>query len=507
MIKHAVGTAICLLCAAVSWGSDPPEAAPHPITVTIIWDASADGGRHWPDYHSICRQSGSSLKPGDRLEVISAHAGKPKLRVSQILKAGDSQELASIYSLLKDIRCPFLFNAHVEKAVAMATTRLNAARRTDGDRPAMMIILTTGDLNSREIRAIRNAGQQFSQWGWKLYVVGTSRSARGLLIAAHQGQFEWSALSNAAPSAWIDQLRPSAEEDESDEPIQVQEADPVPDQAPAPHRSTLPEGIGMPTGEPIEQAPPSKPISVEITIKNSDDRVPEPPAVEPEPQTPEVEPEPVQPPAKPQPQPERIEEPNMPVQSTRTASGRSLWHPMRPWLWLAIAATAGLAALVCLLIEDGRQATGWRTKATAGLKDAAKDDGTLVATLNGQTHHLGRYTQLRTINIGSGTRNTIRVCDKAVSDRHVQVYRKGSRLMVRNLGAKPITVNNLPLAPKDKKLLVLPAVLGLSETATLKLSLVKPKEKVSAGRSENHGQSDSQKAHQNLHQHPAGLNA
>jgi pSer/pThr/pTyr-binding forkhead associated (FHA) protein len=124
-------------------------------------------------------------------------------------------------------------------------------------------------------------------------------------------------------------------------------------------------------------------------------------------------------------------------------------------------------------------------------KTAPKDQGELVARINGQTHRLGKPHRLRTIHIGSGPRNTIRVCDKAVSDRHVQLYRRGSSLMIRNVGTKPITVNNLPLAPKAKRLLVLPAVIGLSETSTLHLSLLKLKETAPAGRRDAHEEADS----------------
>jgi hypothetical protein len=236
MIKHMVGTVICLLGAAVAWGSGPPNPPARPIAVTIIWDTSAASGPHWPDYHSICRQCGSSLLPGDRLEILSAHAGSPKLRVSQTIKTSDPQEFNGVYARLEEIRSPLLADAHVEKALAMAVTRLHASQKTASGRPTIVIILTQGALSSREIKALRQTGQRCSELGWKLYVTGTAQSTRELLIAANQGLLQWSLIGEANPGAWIQQVRAStvSNSDKSAPPAEAAPEPNRPQQIPLP---------------------------------------------------------------------------------------------------------------------------------------------------------------------------------------------------------------------------------------------------------------------------------
>ena len=80
----------------------PPQ--PEPITLTIILDTSWSNEHEMSDYRSLTRQMIASLRPGDYLEIITGHPGKPKLRFAQFIKSGNAREIGSIIALLKGIK-------------------------------------------------------------------------------------------------------------------------------------------------------------------------------------------------------------------------------------------------------------------------------------------------------------------------------------------------------------------------------------------------------------------
>ena len=98
-----------------------------------------------------------------------------------------------------------------------------------------------------------------------------------------------------------------------------------------------------------------------------------------------------------------------------------------------------------------------------------------MARLNGQTYSLGRADRINSIHIGSGPKNTIKIPDKSISDRHVQLYRKGNDFMLRNVGASDIAVNGIPVKPKVKHRLVVPSVIKFNDKTKLDLALFRPK--------------------------------
>jgi hypothetical protein len=191
-----------------------------------------------------------------------------------------------------------------------------------------------------------------------------------------------------------------------------------------------------------------------------------------------------------------VDEPNAPAQKEQPEKPKkSLWALTRDfiidkWLWLvAICVAIPLAVLGYLIAQDNRRARQRRARAKAGLKNNnTRTDGIVVAKVNGRTHHLGKLNQLPTIHIGSGVRNTIRIPDEGVSDRHIRLYRKGTDLMIQNIGAKPIAVNSLSLPPKAKQRLVLPAIVELTEKTKLHFSLLRPKDSAPAGKENKHEQ-------------------
>jgi len=160
----------------------------------------------------------------------------------------------------------------------------------------------------------------------------------------------------------------------------------------------------------------------------------------------------------------------------------------RYWLWPVLGGTLFLIVLGCILVQGNQRARQWTTKAKAGLKDNRVPTDPLVARLNGQIHHLGRIDHLPVIHVGSGPKNTIRIIDKGISARQLKLYRRGRDLMVQNIGTQAVTVNSLALKPRAKQHLVLPAVIQLTESMKMSLSLLRPKETTPTEGSQDHGQ-------------------
>jgi len=465
--------------------------------VGIVWDTSSSGGQYWPTYHSIVRQVCSTLASGDRVEIISAHAGTPKLRVSHCIRTGDSQELAGIYLLLENITCPLLADARLEKAVEMACKRISDPSAAGKDGPAMLIILTNGNLSSQEVKAIRQVAEQFSKPGRRLYVTGTRSTDRDLLISASQNILEWSLLDQVNAANWVRKLREAvaATETKGASSTHVIDASPVKDIRSATSSNTTIRSVPEPTD--IRTGTPERPISTKVLVEVSSgesrrsptDFTPVPPEREqpiasPATQSATQHPAPV---TKPTEEGKPLQK-NQPSPTPPSLWARSMRLLARYWLWPVLGGTLFLIVLGCILVQGNQRARQWTTKAKAGLKDNRVPTDPLVARLNGQIHHLGRIDHLPVIHVGSGPKNTIRIIDKGISARQLKLYRRGRDLMVQNIGTQAVTVNSLALKPRAKQHLVLPAVIQLTESMKMSLSLLRPKETTPTEGSQDHGQ-------------------
>jgi hypothetical protein len=108
---------ILLIVASSCLSAQSPAPKRKPVALTIILDTSWSCERDLANFASLSRKAISScLNPGDDLEIITAHLGKPKIRLSQTMKSGSPQEINSISTILRRIRSGFLSNASVSKA-------------------------------------------------------------------------------------------------------------------------------------------------------------------------------------------------------------------------------------------------------------------------------------------------------------------------------------------------------------------------------------------------------
>jgi len=137
-----------------------------------------------------------------------------------------------------------------------------------------------------------------------------------------------------------------------------------------------------------------------------------------------------------------------------------------------------------ILSKSLKNAKKWEEQADSHLKTTQhQNSGILIAKLNGQSYRLGPLDRFRTANIGSGTKNTIRIQDKSIFDRHIKIYRKANDLMLKNLARTSVTVNGTEVKSRCKRRLVVPSIIQLNDKTKLNLDVLMQKVKFSENRS------------------------
>ena len=415
---------------------EPPRSKP--IDLIIICDTSWSTERYQADFRSLSRQGISSLQPGDYLEVITAEAGKPRLRIAQSIKSGDSHEVQSINTVLKNISCPFLSDARLDDALEMAVKRLDGAGSQESGRESIIIVLTDGQLYNNEAKKICQLAAGLRKRNCKLYLTGTSATNKRIFIAASQGLFNWSLISQANPRVWIQELRKISATRKKEQPM-TEPALKDKDAETTKARFTFKGQIEGPISTfPSEDILPSEPVIKEQETQKETKR----------------------------PDPEIIQRLRLKL---KKILGKYFW-----WILSSIAALLSAFAVVWLVaIKNTKR---WKTKISSRLKtNKSQHPGVLIANLNGQTYRLGNPERINAIHIGRDEHNTIRTPDKSISNRHLRIYRKGTNLMLKNLGRTPVSINGSRVKPRGKHRLVLPSVIRLNEKTKLNLAILRPK--------------------------------
>jgi len=430
--------------------------------LTIVLDSAWSNEHEMSDYISLSRQGIASLKSGDYVEIIVAASGKPKIRAAQFIKSGDAREVKAITSQIGRVSCPILSDGSLYKSVDLALRRLAKTDKNNKFSHATVIVFTDGKVNDKDVRHLQQLSKEFKKKNWSLCVTGTYHTNKKLLVAAHQGNFKFSLISDANPVLWIKRNTVI-------------------------RRQALPQ-VSVPASSESDKktgkANPTTTIGVEISVSQGEEQPADiPPATVPEDkeQKPEeaaqlevqVEPEPPVPAgigdklAKEVPVTEDIAPSDITQKPVKKSN-------MLVWL-LPLIATAGL--IVVVLLSSLSKARKWKLKVNSRLNNSQqKNQGTLIAKLNGQqTYSLGRPDRINSIHIGSGSKNTIRIPDKSINDRHIAIYRKGNSLMLKNIGTSAVTVNGIQAKPKAKQKLVIPSSIEFNGKLKLKLELLRPK--------------------------------
>jgi len=500
-----------LMTVAVAATSDEPDR----IALTLVFDARWSCGNDLPELRTLARQGIGGLELGDCVEILTAHSSKPRIRLAQTTHRSTPSQVNTVNSVLSGIHVGFLSDAQMSRALAMALDRLESTCSKQDYQKAMVIVLSDGHLTNSDVASVLKLAAEFRQRSWPLYITGDRSTNRNLLIAANRGTINWSSIGDANPALWLKQARASllpefenkARQEKNTGPAEVFMKRPSP-LGQAPLRTIrrpptmLPErpATEITTGEPKpaqEGFTTRSRTELEVTFSGGSSPASATTPTEPSPQ----KEAPVAPsaPEEPNRASEVVEATKNDQEKTGPKPTQPIWGPAKRWLgrvcpWLLMGLCAlPIMAVGYIFARGSRKAEQLRKRLQRYLKTKkSSNDGMVVATINGQARHLGRLSRLRKIHIGSGIKNTIRIPDKGVSNRHLCLYQKAGKLMVQNLSGNPVTVGGLAMTPKVKRTVVLPSVIDLTDSVKLRLRMAQPNNGTADQRSENHGQNEQQ---------------
>jgi len=142
--------------------SDPPTSGP--IALTMIIDTRSSCGNDIRDLRTLCRQAVTCLRPGDYLEIVSAHEGRAKIRLAQAIKTGGTSEIRGITTIVNSIRTSFLSGSNLSNALELTMKRLDVTCSKKGFESAAIIVLTDGQISDSDSKQIaRRDGSSISQ--------------------------------------------------------------------------------------------------------------------------------------------------------------------------------------------------------------------------------------------------------------------------------------------------------------------------------------------------------
>jgi|GEM_PF-2419659 len=433
---------------AMAWLTYPGSADTLPeknVALCMIWDAGSSNRGTWQDLHALARQSISSLKPGDYLEVISADPWEAHIRISLTTFQPDQD----FSQQLQKIDCQLIGDTDVIKALELGIARMRNFVVAHPTIQPVFIVLSDGKLRDSEATSCAPLTESLGSLGWKLYFTGSKDTNRKLLVEAGQNKVHWSLLQKADCGCWIADARidettvqpakePSTPEsdDVTSEPIianPVIVLQPIIQQEPV-----KPEAEPIPAEpEPVDSNEPSPPVVIAS--------VPSEPN-----QAPEI----------------AVVEPNYPV----SESSESNW-----WIFPLCGGLIVLLGVLGAIMRIAQKSSkAWKDRIDKHMKALkTTDTATLLVRYKDRTWHLGQLRRLNKIYIGSGPKNTLRLFDKEIALQHALLYVKRGTLWLKNLSSKPIVINGYTLKSRHKTHLSLPSMINLSDTVMIKCELQK----------------------------------
>ncbi|MHC4166161.1 MAG: FHA domain-containing protein [Planctomycetota bacterium] len=530
--KSYLSTAVALVISTnVLAAQSPPKAGP--TALSIVLDSAWTNDYEMSDYKSLSRQVIASRRPGDYLEIITGHPGKARLRVAQFIKTGDAQELKNITALLNGVNCPIFSDVNISKAVDMALRRLVKSSEENTFAHTAVIVFTDGKLNDSDVNHLLQLVGEFDKRNWSLLVTGTYATNKKLLVAANQGKFVFSLISEANPVVWLKQAvqknssnQPAIQRTDQEQLLISKPAGPgglavVTERKPTTRRANDKDSnpfvrsryeVGeVPTKQSVKEQVPQSGISLTEPAQKSQ------PPVAGEPKSnvrmaeektlsiktridsevsiaPDGEPgrikttesenvaEPVvaetgdKTPvsvgeATPIETPSLAEEKRTPA-SPNEKSGLVM-ALRKAWPWLIGLGSALLAVVGVVVTVALRNARKWQTGSNSLLStNRAKTKGGLVVEVNSQKYGLGKFDCFTSADVGSGPNNAVKIPHKSVKDKHVRLFRKSEDLMIKNLARSAIIVSGSKIKPGQKHNLSLPARIRLSEDVQFTVRLV-----------------------------------
>ena len=461
--------------------------APHDgsMALTLIVDTSWSCEQEISDFRPLGQQGAETLEPGDYLEIIAARGGKPRLMLAQEIETGDADESRKVSAALRAIHSYFLSDANVSAALEMAFKRLTIVCAEKRYGRAAVIIFTDGQIKRTDAARIITLAQKFNANGWPVYLTGNNNTSKSLLIAANNEILHWHKIDESSPQTWLRGLKP-------DEPV----VSTPPPEDPVIGRITdalIPDLFGEPL---VQDTLPEDQKDGGYSIKTRiDSTVSIGPRVEPPAQETPLEPpdtDAASPAVEPnEPTDEDVTEDSVVAQQPQPSSP-SFWSRLtklavNPWSWIITAVALLIGALLLAGHIAVRRAGRMTTTVKGRLATSRREvTGTLVVTVNGQSHPLGPYARFNGIHLGRDTGNTIQLTDKQIEKRHLRLFKKGADLMIHNLSKIPFVADGKTIRPGHKEPLPLPANVQITEKIRMTVAVVRPKTEAAKG-GESHG--------------------
>ena len=474
-----------LAMAAITAPGNDPHRLSGQMALGIIIDTSSSCGNDMANIRALSRQAFTACGPQTYIEILSAHPRKPRIRLAQTIRTGSSQEVRNVTEILRDIHTGFLSGADISGALDLAAKRLDAKQKGYGN--VAIMIFTDGQLSDNDSRQVVAISERLQKKGWHVFVTGSSRANRHILIGASENKLTWSLTSEANPVVWLKQV---VEENSTKQPvIKRMPQSEVPLSKPA--KTSKPPAVAEP--KPAATKTEDKTLSIKTRIDSEVSIAPDKESVKAE--APESEDvagpvviEPVEEKSafteesRPIETPPAIEKKIASAPSRKKSTLITILRKGLPWivgLAAALLVVVGIAVIVAM-----RNAGQWQAVVNLRLgANRAKTKGALVVEVNGQKYGLGQFDRFTSANVGSGSGNTVKIPHKSVKNKHVHLFRKSEHLMLKNLARLAVIVNSTEVKPGRKHRLTLPARIKLSDDVQFTVRLVPNEQQSTSNRS------------------------
>jgi hypothetical protein len=421
-----------------------------PVFLSVVLDTSPTTTDRWDTRKALVLEAIHSLQVGDRLELITARPGQPKTRIAETLTEPLALQWETAARVVSEIPKEWFAGADISRAVN--ASYLSLLNKGEGHR-CCLLLLSSGKIGDSGLAELRRVAAALRPRGWPICVVCDGEQAnRPVLVAGTRGEFELRFTDDAAVGPWLRSVRTSA----------------------APGLAVT--SVGQTAGE---KAPPAAGAgnTKAITIRSSGDTettdvriVPLPPA-----RGTEVRESPAPPPS---PSTKRVESATpSPAPAPRppgAAPKAKADKPSHPQISVGLIAGAvlvgiGLIGLGLYVWKDTVTVGKLRRRHSPRPDNAESVGSQLVAFVGDRREELGNLEDIQEITIGKGLGCNLYIDEPGVEDRHARIWRRRQGLRVQNTAGVPLVVNGVPVLPKVKADLVLPADVELAPGVTVSL--------------------------------------
>ena len=182
---------IVLLSAAAPAAERKWEVVNKPMHHVFV--VAANSGKDLPIFNHVFGKYIKGLRKGDYVSVIEARRTKALLRVSQRINDSGNARLQELRRIFLSINSVARSTKDYKEALDLAFQQIEN-ERIKKTREPLFVILCDGRLSSRELRMIKNSLKIKLRYPYKVYVAGTDKTSRKVVVAANAGYFNWISL-------------------------------------------------------------------------------------------------------------------------------------------------------------------------------------------------------------------------------------------------------------------------------------------------------------------------